>query len=271
MKYNILLLILAIIVLLYIATKFYKQNDTIFLCTTYFDCPKRDSWQMFQTGINKLRALHDQQTLNRIDKWIVVNEYSIKPRANWAKLMNQQYPFITFLQKSQQDQGQPKSLNILFPYMNSYKYWFHWEESWYPIRPFLKDAFDIMDNTKITQLQLTSNEQDKIDWIKRTTEEKTCTVNYCVIHHSREIDDNLGEDKIKTFDQLVRYWPLYSLQPSLNRVSFYDFGNFSTRKFPFPLVSEYDFAQRWYQRGGIKAVFKEGPLKKPDNYVSTHD
>jgi len=70
---------------------------------------------------------------------------------------------------------------------------------------------------------------------------------------------------------LVRYWPLYSLQPSLNRVRFYDFGNFSTRKFPPPLVAEYDFAERWYTKGGVKAVFKEGPLKKPANYISTHD
>ena len=271
MKYDILLLILGTILLLIVATKLSTQRDTIFLCTTYFDCPKRDSWAMFQNGINKLQALHNQQSLNRIDKWIVVNEYSQRPKANWAKLVSQNYPFITFLQKGPQDVGHVKSLNMLLPYITPYKYWFHWEEGWQPTKPFLNSAFNVMDSTNITQLQLTNNEQDKIDWMKRTTERKTCTNNYCIIHHSKEIDENLGEEKIKTFDQLVKYWPLYSLQPSLNRVSFYDFGQFSERKFPFPLVSEYDFAQRWYNKGGVKAVFKEGPLKRPNNYVSTHD
>jgi hypothetical protein len=271
MKYDILFLVLATVLLLFLVTKLSRQRDTIFLCTTYFDCPKRDSWAMFQNGINKLLALHDQKTLNRIDKWVIVNEYVQRPKANWAKLVSQNYPFITFLQKGPEDAGHVKSLNILLPYITSYKYWFHWEEGWQPTKSFLNSAFNIMDSTNVTQLQLTNNKQDKIDWMKRTTEQKTCTNIYCIIHHSKEIDMNLGEEKIKTFDQLVKYWPLYSLQPSLNRVSFYDFGQFSERKFPFPLVSEYDFAQRWYNKGGVKAVYKEGPLIRPVNYVSTHD
>jgi len=271
MNYDIPLFILVTVLLLLFVCGVFTKADTVFLCTTFFDCPKRDSWALFQNGINKLLKLHDPQTLTRIHKWVVVNEYCEKPRANWAKLMQEQYPFITFLQKGAHDEGQVKSLNILLPYITPYKYWFHWEESWYPTRAFLTEAFNIMDTTDITQLQLTNNEQDKIDWMKRTTERKTCTNTYCIIHHSKAIDENLGQNKIKTFDQLVKYWPLYSLQPSLNRVEFYDFGNFSTRKFPPPLVAEYDFAERWYTKGGIKAVFKVGPLKKPENYISTHD
>ena len=103
------------------------------------------------------------------------------------------------------------------------------------------------------------------------SEKKSCGADYCIIEHSNQIDENLGESKIKTFDQLVQYWPLYSLQPSINRVSFYTFGNFSERKFPYPLVAEYDFAERWYRRGGVKAVYKNGPLKRPENYISSHD
>ena len=251
--------------------KLSPSKDTIFLCTTYFDCPKRDSWQMFQQGINKLRTLHTPQTLNRIDKWVVVNEYSAKPRANWGKLIHQQYPFITFLQKGEHDKGQVKSLNMLLEYITPYKYWFHWEEGWVPTRPFLPQAFNIMDNTEITQLQLTKNPNDKFDWMTRTTEPKTCTNMFCIIHHSKELDENLGTEKVTTKEKIFRYWPLYSLQPSLNRVSFYNFGNYSTKTFPSPVVSEYDFGQRWYQHGGVKAVLKDGALIRPVNYVSTHD
>jgi len=271
MRYDILCLVLGTVLLLFLVSKLSTSRDTIFLCTTYFDCPKRDSWQMFQQGINKLKTLHDPQTLKRIDKWVVVNEYSEKPRANWAKLVNQQYPFITFLQKSQQDAGQVKSLNILLEYITPYKYWFHWEEGWVPTRSFLPQAFTVMDTTEITQLQLTKNPNDTFDWMTRTTEPKTCTSDFCIIHHSQELDENLGEEKVTTKEKIFRYWPLYSLQPSLNRVSFYNFGNFSTKTFPSPVVSEYDFGQRWYQRGGIKGVLKDGALKRPKNYISTHD
>ena len=68
--------------------------------------------------------------------------------------MNQQYPFITFLQKSQQDEGQAKSLNMLLGYAQPYTYWFHWEEGWEPTRPFLNNAFGIMDTTNITNITL---------------------------------------------------------------------------------------------------------------------
>ena len=270
MRYDILLLILGTVLCLIFVAAHQPQKDTIFLCTTYFDCPKRDSWAMFQNGMDRLQSIHDKQTLSRIDKWVVINEYCLKPRANWAKLMAQKYPFITFLQKGERDQGHVKSLNIILPYITPYKYWFHWEEGWVPSRSFLARSFQIMDDSRITQLQLTSNENEKINWMTRS-EKKSCGADYCIIEHSNQIDENLGESKIKTFDQLVQYWPLYSLQPSINRVSFYTFGNFSERKFPYPLVAEYDFAERWYRRGGVKAVYKNGPLKRPKNYISTHD
>jgi hypothetical protein len=265
MKYDILFLVLATVLLLFLVTKLSKQKDSIFLCTTYFDCPKRDGWAMFQNGINKLRSFHNQQSLNRIDKWIVVNEYSSHPKANWGKLISQKYPFITFLQKSQQDEGQAKSLNMLLNYAQPYTYWFHWEEGWEPTRPFLNNAFNIMDTTNITQLQLSD------DWINRNGP-KTCTDNYCIIQHTRDIDTHQTRTHLKTAEDVHRYWPHYSLRPSFNRVAFYkSLGEFSTDKFTPPLTSEHDYALRWYNNGGTVGVFKQGPLKRPNNYISTHD
>ena len=270
MRYDILLLVFATVLLLYIASTFFAPKDTIFLCTTYFDCPRRDGWAMFQNGVNKIRALHDQQTLARIDKWVVINEYSAKPRANWGKLMSQKYPFITFLQKSQQDEGQAKSLNMVLSYAQPYTYWFHWEEGWEPTKPFLNSAFTIMDKTNITQLQLTRHETD-------STKPKTCNTiaaseQFCIVHPTKEIDEHQGREHLKTSDDVHRYWPYYSLRPSLNRVVFYkSLGEFSTNKFTPPLTAEYDYAVRWYRKGGLKGIFKDAPLKRPANYVSTHD
>jgi hypothetical protein len=213
----------------------------------------------FQKGLNGILKYHDSAVLSRIDKWIVINEYAPSPKANWGKLVKQKYPFITFLQKGMHDRGQVKSLNHILPYITPYTYWFHWEEGWQPTRAFLNNAFHIMDTTNISQLQLTS------------LSHKPCKEDYCIVPHSQEIDENLGEQKIKTQTQMVRYWPLYSLQPSLNRVSFYTFGDFSEKQFKSPIMSEYDFAQRWYQNGGIKGMLKDGSLKRPNGYVSTHD
>ena len=191
MRYDILLLILGTVLCLIFVAAHQPQKDTIFLCTTYFDCPKRDSWAMFQNGIDRLQAIHDKQTLSRIDKWVVINEYCLKPRANWAKLMAQKYPFITFLQKGERDQGHVKSLNIILPYITPYKYWFHWEEGWVPSRSFLARSFQIMDDSRITQLQLTSNENEKIN-LMTGSEKKSCGADYCIIEHSNQIDENLG-------------------------------------------------------------------------------
>jgi len=219
---------------------------------------------MFQKGVDQILALHDPTALARIGNWVVINEYCSEPRKPWSTLMAEQYPFITFIQKGQQDEGQAQSLNMLLTYLPPYKYWFHWEEGWVPTRAFLPSAFSIMDSTNITQLQLTD------DWINRDVP-KTCKDNYCIISHTNEIDNHQSRKFLKMPEDVYRYWPHYSLRPSLNRVAFYTtLGGFSTEKIAPPLTSEYDYALRWYKKGGIIGVFKMGPLKRPDNYVSTH-
>ena len=265
------LYLLVIVFALLVVLRLTQKPSIVWTCTTFFDCPKRDSWQMFTQGIDGLLALHDSRTIASIDRWIVVNEYSETRKHTWPRLMKQKYPFITFIQKeNKEDSGQVKSLNLLFSLIQPYKYWFHWEEGWRPTYSFLGRSIEILESTNISQLQLTSEPNDIMDWMFRTSEVKTCDTDYCIISHTKEIDNKLGPMKIKTFDAMCKYWPLYSLKPSLNRVAFYNFGSFSEDKFPYPLVSEYDFAERWYKRGGIKAVFKHGPLIRPDNYISTH-
>ena len=272
---GITIALLAFLVVLYFTYKNRDPSgDTIFLCTTYFDCPKRNSWEMFQKGINGLLGAHSQTCLSRIDRWIVVNEYSPKPKDNWQNKMSQTYPFIEFIQKTQQDQGQAKSLNHLMSYLPPYTYWLHWEESWYPTRPFLDDAWSAMDVSDVSQLQFTKNETGDTDWMNfpRTCDHSTAI---CRIHHTPVLDQAIQQYKTSpntpTEQEVAQTWPLYSLRPSLNRVSFYTFGNFTLDPQPYPLTSEYDFAARWYTAGGKKAVFSDGPVTRPPDYVSTHD
>ena len=266
MKLSYILIAILIVVGVFYQLK--PKQDTIFLCTTYLDCPKRDSWAMFQQGINNLLRHHSPQTLHRIHRWVVINEYSAKPKQHWSTVVQTQYPFIEFIQKTKAQQGQAKSLNILLTYIPNYKYWIHWEESWYPTRPFLHDAWNAMDTSTSTQLQFTKNEHGNTDFAIYA---KTCNLsNICQIHHTYELGQALTQH-LTTSQEVEQQWPLYSLRPSINRVSFYNFGNFSLQPFDSPYTSEYDFARRWYQHGGQKAIFADGPVTRPSTYISTHD
>jgi hypothetical protein len=229
---------------------------------------------MFCNGIDGILALHDPTILSRIHKWYVINEYSPKPRYDWKKRIISRYPFITFIQKTADQKGQPKSCELAFHYIQPYTYWIHWEETWYPTRPFLQTAVRIMESSSISQLQFTKNETGFTDWYKRKTEPKTCygigQSAFCIVEHTAAIDANVSRKTFQDTDEMVRYWPLYSLRPSINRVSFYNFGNFSLEIFPPPVMAEYDFAQRWYRNGGVKGIFLDGPVSRAQEYVSTH-
>ena len=266
------ILLCIVCVMLLIRNGVFTRRDTIFTCTTFFDYTKRDSWAMFCDGIDRLLALHAPTTLARIDRWFVVNEYSEAPREDWGLRIATRYPFMTFLQKKADQKGQPISCAIVFDQIRPYTYWIHWEETWYPTRPFLHDAFRIMDQTTISQLQCTKNEMGYTDWIKRTS--KRCTglgtSRYCIVDHTPALDANVHRTTFVNTEEMVEYWPLYSLRPSINRVAFYNFGNFSLQTFPPPVMAEYEFAQRWYRAGGVKGLFYDGPVSRSPGYVSTH-
>jgi hypothetical protein len=271
---ELLVVCILFIVLLMYRNGVFTRRDTIFTCTTFFDYAKRDSWAMFCRGIDGLLTLHDALTLARIDRWVVVNEYSESPRDDWGQRIASRYPFINFVQKKADQKGQPTSCAMVFDKIRPYTYWIHWEETWYPTRPFLRDAYRIMEGTSISQLQFTTNETGHTDWMKRTSEPKRCAgtgaSRYCIVEHTDALDANVNRKKFATTEEMVEYWPLYSLRPSINRVAFYTFGNFSLETFPPPVMAEYDFAQRWYRNGGVKGIFYDGPVSRSTGFVSTH-
>jgi hypothetical protein len=267
-------IVIIVILFLILRNGVFSRRDTIFTCTTFFDYAKRDSWKMFCDGIDHILMLHDPTVLARIDRWVVVNEYSDTPREDWSERMASRYPFMIFIQKSMEEKGQPKSCQMVFGHIKPYTYWIHWEETWLPTRPFLMDAFRIMEQTNISQLQFTKNETGYTDWMKRTSEPKRCVgtgaSRYCIVEHTAALDANVNRKTFVNTEEMVAFWPLYSLRPSINRVSFYNFGNFSLQTFPPPIMSEYDFAQRWYRAGGVKGIFYDGPVSRAKAYVSTH-
>jgi hypothetical protein len=103
-KIAIIILIVALLIAI-----IYKPKKTIFTCTTFFDFEKQDKWTAFCKAIDSILEKHDEQTLKQIDKWLIVNEYSASPKADWIYKVKERYPFITVMQKDSKDKGQAAS------------------------------------------------------------------------------------------------------------------------------------------------------------------
>jgi hypothetical protein len=139
--------------------------------------------------------------------------------------------------------------------------------------------FDVMHNTNITQLQCTQ-ENGMPSWIRSNPNHTPClnkTINetefYEINPNSVETYENLNKkisEFYKNFSYFINNWPLYSLRPSINRVSCYTFGDFSTNPEHWPFRFEWDFGRRWLLAGNTKAILPDGPIMRDEkNHIST--
>jgi hypothetical protein len=265
-------LVLLLVLLLIICIRMYAKPRVIFTCTTFFDFEKMDRWASFQRAIS---TLHTYDAQNLPQAWFIVNEYSANPRADWAALMAKTYPQMTFIQKTKEKKGQAHSLNMILEAVKPYDYWIQWEDTWFPERPFLARALDVMRTTQICQLQVTMARRS-VSWLNlpesRLRPSRTQNgIPYVEIKADPEIVNYLGRD---AHDYVSDWngpgWPLFSLQPSLNRVSHMrNLAPYSTEPALWPVKFEWDFARRWYVAGGTKAVLPDGPVIRP-GHVSTY-
>jgi len=258
-----------------------ELETVIFTCTTFFDFENKDNqnkWNCFCNAIDSILEKHTQDDLNKIKKWIIVNEYSESPKRDWVAAVHEKYPFIEVIQKTKENIGQARSLNIILEKIKKYTYWIHWEESWYCKLPCLNRMFDVMHNTNITQLQCTQ-ENGMPSWIRSNPNlhPLSKTINgtefYELNPNSAETYENLNKkisEFYKNFSSFINNWPLYSLRPSTNRVSGYKFGDFSTQPEYWPFRFEWDFGRRWLLAGNTKAVLPDGPImRNEESHVST--
>jgi len=249
-----------------------RRSGTIFTCTTFFDFQKQDKWEPFCHAMDSILYLHSRNTLARIDRWLIVNEYSESPTCDWAERLRLRYPFMELIQKKEKQKGQATSMNIILNEILPYEYWIHWEDSWFLKRECLQRAFDIMDTTDITQLQMTQH-KELPNWLDKGEHRIECNPSFCRIYGSEKMAPFLQQDPEElreNWNDSMRFWPLYSLLPSINRAPFYTFGTFSTDPALWPILFEWDYARRWYWRGGKKAVLPDGPVIRRKSHVSTY-
>jgi hypothetical protein len=249
-----------------------KYKKIIFTVTTFFDFKKEDKWLVFCNSMDSILYYHPNIYLF-IDFYII-NEFSNEPRADWNQIINQKYPFINFVQKTEDFKGQGESLNLILTMIKSYIYWIHWEEAWYITREFLFDAIKIMDNTKLSQLQFTK-EGNHTHWIEKA-EQQYCHFlpnnnGYCIINYNIEDYPKINLDREFTHDDWMKVkWPLYSIRPSINRVKDYKIGLFLINPQYWPLKFEIEFGERWMRYKNKKGIFIEGPVTRKSTHISTY-
>ena len=253
------------------------NNEAIWTCTTFFDFEKKDRWAAFENCMNTIQSVNSPEELKRISKWLVVNEHSDKPKQDWAAMMREKYPFVEFIQKTKDQHGQAKGLNMIMERISPYKYWFHWEETWDTRAPFINRCIREMDtNNDISQIQLTFD-NGRPDWSDVGEARMRCEGTLCRIAPHPEtpsfINNNTKDAPTLQTISSSGYWPLYSLRPSINRVSFYTskgIGNFPEEANLWPYLFELHYSIRWLRAGAVKAIFTDPPVIRQHNHTSTY-
>jgi hypothetical protein len=257
--------ILLIVAVIASFTNLPPHQTTIFTCTTFFDFEKQDKWAAFCKAMDSILQQHDAETLGKINKWIIVNEYSPNPKRDWSTTVSERYPFCVLIQKGPSQKGQAASLNILLEYVQYFTYWIHWEETWYCRRPCLDRMFDVIESTEISQLQVTQH-KEKPNWLDsdahpRELLETPRGTAYYRIRPSPGTDEFCKKPITEYNNEFIGRWPLYSLLPSINRCSAVkSLGEFTTEPKYWPFKFEWDYGRRWLLAGNTKAVLPDGPV-----------
>lgn len=270
-------LLCALIILVFLHLNAQPKYDILWTCTAYFDYNRGERWIEFQKAVDSIVSFHSQDTLNKIQKWVVVNEYDPHPKHDYARIIAEKYPWITYIQKPPGKQGISESVNyLLTTYVSHSRLWIHWEETWIARAPFLDRAIDIMNrDTDITQLTFVYK-NGRTEWSDIEPQRLKCVRGYCIVkpHADTQWYDRWdGSEEGMTEEVHAKWaitWPLYQLLPSINRSAFYG---------KLPLFhtqhkhAEWLYAREWLRRGGVKAMLRDGTVWRPTEatHVSTHD
>jgi hypothetical protein len=247
----------------------YKPKTTIFTCTTFFDFEKQDKWSAFCKAMDSILALHGPETLQQIDKWVIVNEYAHNPKRNWSAAVKEKYPFIQVIQKGASQKGQAASLNIILKQIRGHSYWIHWEETWYCRAPCLDRLLEIAKTTEFSQIQCTQHKEQP-NWLDSAAHPRKLLktdggTEFYEIQPAPGTDVYLKKSVTEYNNTFLDYWPLYSLLPSINRVKHNNLGEFSTDPKYWPFKFEWDYGRRWLISGNTKAVLPDGPVVRDNS------
>lgn len=246
----------------------------ILTCSAYLTKPGKLAELM--TAVDSLISSHAPSELGLVREFIVINEYAPKVNEHFRASIESLHPMIEFIQKDVHSRGQARTLNMILERIRGYEYWIHWEESWKCTRRFFGEALDVMQNTELTQLQVTP------DWFDVEPRRIVPSITTAGTHYARILPHPktaqlLNGATINEYDMLLRLfgmpvvWPLFSLRPAIHRASFCrNVGIFNEDPQHWPVRFEWHYAVRWFARGATKAVLVPHAAQRQANHVSTY-
>jgi hypothetical protein len=234
---NIITKVRPLLTALSVAPTFDKQKpvEIMFTVTT---CKRFD---LFEQTMNSI--LRNWTDLQSVDYFFCVDDNSSEEERT---SMRTSYPFFDYYLKTPQEKGHRESMNIIWNKLQEIKpkYWIHLEDDWVYIRPEnyvqrAKVALEKYENQNVHQIVFNRNYgilYPQMELVGGATLEPGL-----VKHEMKEI--KVGRN--------CAYWPHYSLQPSMTRVSkILELGNYDSANSFF----ERDYANK-YNAAGYKTGF----------------
>ena len=252
----------------------FESKELIFTCTTFIKT--QENYEKLVRGLDSLID-KNIDSLHLINKFLIVMEHTDLNR-NYKPLLENKYPGFLFVEKDATDNGHSKSINIIHEYIKEYKYWLHWEESWYCTGPILQQAYNIIQINGIENVQLT--ERDVLHLVPEIDNKYLkCTLydDYKTISANDDLKKIWHNWEIHDVDWSVwrnfGLWPFYSLRPSISKTySILKAGKHSEDLEKWPFQCEFEWALRWVRRNNITiAIVHDIKVIRDKNHISTYD
>lgn len=229
-----------------ITLKKHNGISPVKIMLTVTTCKRFD---LFEHTMNSM--LKTWLDLDKVDYFYCVDDNSSEDD---RRKMETQYPFFNYHMKSPHEKGHRESMNIIWNKLNELKptYWIHMEDDWlyFKQEKFIEKSIKILEKYEARQIHqvvfnreygLMMNDMERLN-VK--------PVEPGVVIH----DTSPGYEGPN-----CAYWPHYSLQPSLTRVSkIIELGNYNSPNAFF----ERDYANKYYSKGYQTMFF--------DSIFSTH-
>ena len=212
-------------------------------CAIFFSITTCKRLDLFKKTMYSI--LNNWTDINNVDYFFCVDDNSSEED---RETMSTLFPFFNFYLKTEKEKGHRESMNIIWNKLNEMKpiYWIHMEDDWmfFQKKDYIMQGvrfLNIYENEKISQIVFNKNYGLMYSDLKIVGGIEVFS-GELVVHEKR--NDHKGIN--------CGYWPHYSLQPSITRVStILDIGNYDSPNVFF----ERDYADKYTSKGYKTAFF----------------
>ena len=184
------------------------------------------------------------EDIHTISRFVCVDDQSSDDDVT---VMSELYPFMEIIRKPFENKGHAPSMNVITEVARDYEYLFHIEDDWEFLarRPYVADCISVLrENKMYGQCVLNNNYAESINGPDILDGEYK--VSMSGVQYFKHIQDsNFDNNRIN-----VRYWPHFSMNPSIMRTSMLEsIGDFEKKPH-----FEFDYGVR-YMNSGYQTAF----------------